>query len=558
MNNVKYFSEQNGIKKSLITDRLFYLLLIAGIMLNATGLSSEIMEPDGALYATIAKHIAQTNDWINLIGDGHDWLDKPHFPFWMAAISFKCFGVNAFAYKFIAFLFWLPGLNYIYKLGEVIFNRQVAKLATLIYIAAAHAVICNFDVRAEPYLTTLTTGSIYYFYRAQFKKWLSAIIAGSLIAACAVMTKGLFILITISGGFILYWIITKQWTQLFHVKWLIAALLILLFISPELYCLYVQFDLHPEKVLFGRTNVSGIKFFFWDSQFGRFFNTGPIKGNGDPFFFLHTILWAFLPWSILLYVAVINLFRRKNDKNKNAIIIYGCALITFLLFSLSKFQLPHYIVIVFPLFALIVADYLFTLQKGLKKVVLLQNILLLMVSVFVIMLSFFYQILHAWIISLIILLISFAALVAVKATDLRNIIIKGYCFAFILHLFLNLFFYPALLKYQGGMNAANWLKSKNYKSTVAMYKTISYSLEFYSPVKVERINDVEGLKAYIKDSLMIYTPKEQGDSLAANGFKVTSLKTFDHFPVSMLDAKFINAGTRAQEIKKMSLVKVER
>ena len=556
MNDAKYFSEQNGVKNSLITDKLFYVLLAAGIMLNATGLFSEIMEPDGALYATIAKHIAQTNDWVNLIGDGHDWLDKPHFPFWMAALSFKCFGVNAFAYKFVAFLFWLLGLSYIYRLGETVFNKQVAKLATLIYITAAHAVICNFDVRAEPYLTTLTTGSIYYFYKAQSKKWVPAIMAGSLLAACAVMTKGLFILITIGSGFILYWIITKQWRQLLHIKWLVAALLILLFILPELYCLYVQFDLHPEKIVFGRTHVSGIKFFFWDSQFGRFFNTGPIKGSGDPFFFLHTILWAFLPWSVLLYVAVVNLFRKENSKNKNGIIIYGCALVTFLLFSLSKFQLPHYVIIVFPLFALIVADYLCNLQRGLKNVILLQNILLMVVSVLIITLSVFYNISHRWIIIGFVLLIMLAMLVAVKSTDVRNVILKGYCFAFILHLYLNLFFYPELLKYQGGMNAAGWLKKENCNGPLAMYKTNSYSLEFYAPVKVDRINDVEGLKSHIKDSLIVYTPKEQVDSLTSKGFKVTVLKTFDHFSVSMLDVKFINAETRAEELKKMSLVTV--
>ena len=46
------------------------------------------------------------------------------------------------------------------------------------------------------------------------------------------------------------------------------------------------------------TSVSGIRFFFWDSQFGRFFNTGPIKGSGDPFFYFHTpVSYTHLNWS---------------------------------------------------------------------------------------------------------------------------------------------------------------------------------------------------------------------------------------------------------------------
>jgi hypothetical protein len=96
------------------------------------------------------------------------------------------------------------------------------------------------------------------------------------------------------------------------------VVLILLFITPELYSLYTQFDIHPEKVVFGRTNVSGLKFFFWDSQFGRFFNTGPIKGNGEPTFFLHTTLWPFYPgllffmWQYLIYFANGNMQANKH------------------------------------------------------------------------------------------------------------------------------------------------------------------------------------------------------------------------------------------------------
>lgn len=289
-------------------------------MLNANGLINDILEPDGALYATISKHIAISGDWLNLYGDGHDWLDKPHFPFWAAALSFKLLGITSFAYKLPAFIFWLAGIWFIFKFATKLYDTITAKVAVIIYIFSLHGILNNFDVRAEPYLTTLSFAAIYYFYKSTISgKW-SHIIFTSLMAACAIMTKGIFVLIAIGGGFVIYWIISKQWKQFINYRWWTMLLLILLFITPELYSLYMQFDLHPEKVVFGRTNVSGLKFFFWDSQFGRFFNTGPIKGHGDPSFFLHTILWAFLPWSVLLYIAVIQLIRKKE---KTLIFITG-------------------------------------------------------------------------------------------------------------------------------------------------------------------------------------------------------------------------------------------
>ena len=281
----------------------FIPLLIPAILINAGGLFIRILEPDGALYATISKTIAQTGDFINLRVEGRDWLDKPHFPFWMAALSMRLFGINSFAYKLPAVLFWALGGWYTYRLALSLYGKTTARLSVLVYVSAAQLVISNNDVRAEPYLTGLVIAAVYHFYKASRTRPGIHLLAGSFFAACAMMTKGPFVLITVGAGFVLDWIVGKQWDQFLNIRWWIALAWMAVFITPELYCLYIQFDCHPEKLVFGNQHVSGIRFFFWDSQFGRFFNSGPIKGNGDPFFFFHTLLWVFLPWSLLLYAA---------------------------------------------------------------------------------------------------------------------------------------------------------------------------------------------------------------------------------------------------------------
>ena len=279
----------------------FSVLLLLGILVNATGLFREIMEPDGALYAAIAKRMALSNDWVNLVAAGQDWLDKPHFPFWLAALSFKCFGVNAFAYKLPAFICWLIGVWYTYQLAVKMFSKEIAKIATIIYITSLHAIIANFDVRAEAFLTAFIIAGIFHIYKSMAKKWSWHLVAAAIFCAAAIMTKGIFVLITILAGFVIFWLYSRQWKQFIQPKWYLFLALTFIFILPEIYTLYQQFDLHPEKIVFEKKNVSGIYFFFWDSQFGRFFNNGPIKGSGDIFFFLHTLLWAFLPWSVIAY-----------------------------------------------------------------------------------------------------------------------------------------------------------------------------------------------------------------------------------------------------------------
>src|ERR1700733_5570240 len=107
-------------QKALFSKKTFALFMLIGIALNATCFFSNILEPDGALYATIAKHIAITNDWLNLFSNGADWLDKPHLPFWLTAISFKLFGISSFSYKLPSFICWLVGVFYCYKLSAKI------------------------------------------------------------------------------------------------------------------------------------------------------------------------------------------------------------------------------------------------------------------------------------------------------------------------------------------------------------------------------------------------------------------------------------------------------
>ena len=319
-------------------NRWFPILVIIGVLVNATGLLVPIIEPDGALYAEIAKRIALSGDWINLVVKNADWLDKPHFPFWMAAASFKIFGVNSFAYKLPAFLFWLMAIGYTYRLARMLFDLTTAQVAVLITLTAFALALSNNDVRAEPYLTGLVTGAVFHILKAsEKKKWLIDVLLASLYTGCAMMTKGPFVLMPIFGGFILWWMFNGDWKQYGRLKWWLTLGLSILFVLPELYALYFQFDLHPEKTVFGKHNISGVRFFFWDSQFGRFFNTGPIKGKGDPSFYLHTTLWAFLPWSIAFSVAIGNKIGnfRRGVRSRDFVLVLS-VLATFLLFFLVE------------------------------------------------------------------------------------------------------------------------------------------------------------------------------------------------------------------------------
>ncbi|WP_316734837.1 ArnT family glycosyltransferase [Pedobacter aquatilis] len=543
-----------------LKDTTLYKILIAVLVIvSSFALFSGVMEPDGALYASMSKNIIIFQDWFNLYGRGADWLDKPHLTFWIAAASFKLFGISAFAYKLPNFLFGLLGAWYLYKLAKDIYNKKTGLISAVIFLSALHIATSTFDVRAEIYITTFTLASIYHYYKAhQGSFW--QIIAGSFFAACAILIKGIFVLIPVFAGFIIYWLFTKQYKQLWQPKWWIAIVLIFVFITPELYSLYTQFDLHPEKVVFDRTGVSGLKFFFWDSQFGRFFNNGPIKGKGDVSFFLHTTLWAFLPWSVLFYAGIVNLFKKKNRQNlaPESIIIWASAAVTFLIFSLSKFQLPHYILIIFPQFAIITALYLQKLEtKGLKSFLVVQNVIYVLVVILLSALAYFYGFDNYVLAIAILAAIFIAAFLYFKGFKVETIVGRSVFLSIGLMIYLFVFFYPALLKYQSGSEAGVWLK-KNYPSAkpAVLNYIDAFSFDFYAPGEVKYLWNYDDLNKYknTKD-LVLYVSEVELPKLKME-FNVKVLNSFEYFHISKLTPKFLNKKTRSQVLEHFYLVKV--
>ena len=331
--------------------KVFLSLLLLEVFVNFSGITVPFFSNDPALYAAISKTMVHSNDFVNLYVYGVDWLDKPHFPFWMAAASFKIFGISEWSYRLPALLFILLGAFYTYQLAQKFYDVHVGQISVLVLLAAQHLLMSNTDVRAEPYLLALIVGSVYHFYILFQRFSFFDLVLGSLMAACAVMTKGIYALVPIGAAIVGQASFTHQFRNLFRWRWLLAGLFTAVFMMPEVYAVYVQFDKHPEKIVFGRTAVSGVKWFLWSSQFSRFVNNGPItRSRGDVFYYMHTLLWAYAPWCLLFYFVVINRIIAIIKKRKVQEYITVSAIVPMLLFfSLSKFQLNFYTNILLPL-----------------------------------------------------------------------------------------------------------------------------------------------------------------------------------------------------------------
>ena len=532
--------------------RLFGVLLALAVVVNFSGLFLTIIGIDGTLYASIAKTMALQGNFVDLFANGTDWLDKPHFPFWITALSFRAFGFSDWSYKLPAILFLMGGAGYTYLLAFRLYQSvEIARWSVLILLTALHVILSNTDVRAEPYLTALIIGAIYHFQRAWTENRFVQLLLGSLLAGCAVMTKGLFALVPIAAALGGHLAISRNWKELFHVRWVLAAILTFLFVTPELLALYSQFDLHPEKVVFGRTGVSGIWFFFWDSQFGRFFNTGPITGKGDPTFFFHTVLWSFLPWSLLLYAAMYRRVRPAPGREGSPewYTVAG-SLVTFLMFSLSGFQLPHYLNIVFPLFAIVTAAFIHNLRgvKGLRNT---QYAVIAVMFIAIGLLHGFFKpgVRNLPVSALMILgLLIFVLLPRLFRASGKEIVVgRSVLAAVLVNLYFNGFFYPKLHTYQGGTTAAIFANTR-YRGVpvVQLASRHSHALEVYLDTPPRSIPSLSYLSTMERPFLLLL--HEEDGRLPAE-----PVGSFEDFRITMLTGRFIDPATRAAQIKRYNL-----
>jgi 4-amino-4-deoxy-L-arabinose transferase-like glycosyltransferase len=533
--------------------KVFFSLLLLEVFVNFSGIAVPFFSNDPALYAAISKTMVQRNDFIDLYVYGIDWLDKPHFPFWMAAISFKVFGVSEWSYRLPALLFILVGAFYTYRLAKKLYSVDVAQIAVLVLLSAQHLLMSNTDVRAEPYLLALIVGGVYHFYNLFRRFSFLDLLLGSLMAGCAIMTKGIFALVPIGTAIVGHAIFTNHFKQLFKWRWLLAVVLTAVFVLPEVYAVYIQFDKHPEKIVFGsEKGVSGVKWFLWDSQFSRFVNNGPItRPKGDVFYYVHTLLWAYAPWCLLFYLVfakrIIAIVKRKKVQEY---VTLSAIVPMLLFFSLSKFQLNFYTNILFPFFSVLVASFIASVFSKRENVFysIAQIFYSLVFVVGAIIINFVFKPDRQWMYffgSLIVVTCILVVFVKATSNNLRWLIISGLAVLYI-NFYLNCTLYPKISSLKGENQAAAFVNEFYPNSKLGVFQNRRNGFEFYSHQPVEQI-DVDKWIAGTEQDRIFYVDDVNYPELISKKARFKVLKQFnDHNSENIL--KFIKSTEQDQSL----------
>lgn len=548
----------------LKNSKLRYYAAIAGILLiYFLNLFIDIMDVDAAQYASISREMLDTNSWLQVIHHGADYLDKPPLLFWLSAVSLKIFGINNFAYKLPSVLILLLGMYSFYRLALLFYDRKTSVAALLIVATTQAWLQITNDIRTDTILIGMLFFALWQLYEYIRKERSINLLAAAVGIAGAMMAKGPVALIIVAAAFGGDLLLKKDFRNIFRYQWLILLAIVVVLLLPMCYGLYQQFDLHPEKLVYGLQGPSGVKFFFWTQSFGRI--TGDIYWDNHTgyFYFFQTLAWDFQPWLLLLipafYVKIKRLVRSGIKSSPEYFSITG-SILTFIALSLSAYKLPHYIFPVFPFFALIIAEYLYrnfsSQPVGTLKWLGNVHLGILHLLFIVPVIAFFFLFGNPGFVLpvlLVLLLVIFWRTILRTKNKADRLLFAGVVAMLAFGLTLSTYFYPNLLKYQPEGKAGRMIsKLMIPQDQFFRYKSGSHALDFYSQ-RIVPDADSALLSSY-KPGTYIYTGEDCLKQCTDSIHKYRIVEKFDKFNVTGLKPAFLNKNTRENTLQKKYLL----
>jgi len=524
-----------------------YIIAIIILIIYILGAMTDIMDVDAGQYAAMSRQMLETGDFLQVRDRMEEYLDKPPFLFWISALSIKFFGVSSWSYKLPSILFSLLGIYSAYSLARLLYNQKTGILTALILASCQAVFLMNQDVRTDNILSSAIIFSLWQLFSFIQNSRMIHLILGFIGIGVAMLTKGPIGLMMPAFALSSYFIYSKQWKLFFKYEWLLGLVIVVLMLLPMCIGLYQQHGTH------------GLYFYFWEQSFGRITGENHWKNDTTILYFTHTFLWAFLPWSFLFvfafYERTIALFRKKISENSYEALSWGGFILTFIAFSLSRYKLPHYIFIAFPLAAILCASWITGLEakmkfitlKNLSKVQIIVSVLLF-VAASMLIYAFPPDYLFLWIVLM--CLFFWCSISSFLSGDkLRSVVFTSIYPILFVNLFINGSFYPQLYMYQA-TSVAGKMFHKNHKPGEGLYylNVAGRTLDYYGGIIAKPYQDE------VKDNAWVFTDKTGLESLKAKGLNLKNTTELKKYSVQFLSFPFLNPKTRESRLEMNYLI----
>jgi hypothetical protein len=544
------FTSKSIPNKTVI--RVIFVFVI-GVALYSyfSGLSIDVTR-DAGKYATVAKETFQNGNYINLTVHGDAYDQKPPMMFWLGAIGFSIGSLSNFWFKLPFLLLVFAGFYWAFRLGQSLYNTRVGYLTSTFLAFSVIYSLYSMDIHADTPLqafVTLALWQLFEFIKTRKNKhW----ILGFMAIGLAMLSKGPIGAAIPAFAVIGHILLKKDFRFLFDYRWFLGIIIAFIVASPALIGLMNQFG------------WAGIRFFFWENNVGRI--TGSyVQATNDPIFYVHSLMYLFLPWSLLFFVSVFYEFKFliKNKFSSNEYFTFTGIWIFFVILNSASSQLPNYVFAIVPLIAVLTAKWvdiaIENKQKLFKVYYSVQNFVVMVLWLMIFTVAFYLFPLPKfgfWIVSITGFTFILYIFIKIKDNLIRFLIPTLISFA-CLFLLLNTHVFPYMFSFQAVPKAARYF-TENAGSTDKLYnyKYGQYELFFYSEPQATQLKSVDDLKmATETKGSWIFTDPEGFKDFETLEIKPDTIIEYKHLYLNR-GGRFINPNTRDKVLQPMYLIKM--
>jgi 4-amino-4-deoxy-L-arabinose transferase-like glycosyltransferase len=138
-------------------------ILLSAVLYLFTTTDRGVIDYDEGYYASAAKGMAESGNWVTPYVNGIRFLEKPPFLYWITAASFKAFGINEFALRLptalaVIALVWIVMLT-----AQRIADQRTALIAGLSTAFSAGTYIFTRETLHDIWLVLFVALAMYAF-----------------------------------------------------------------------------------------------------------------------------------------------------------------------------------------------------------------------------------------------------------------------------------------------------------------------------------------------------------------------------------------------------------
>jgi 4-amino-4-deoxy-L-arabinose transferase-like glycosyltransferase len=345
--------------------KIVALIVVAGAVYLIGNGRTQLFDRDEPRYAQCSRQMLQSGDWV--VPRLYDKIRaaKPPGIYWCQAMAMKCLGDNAFAARLPSAVAMVLTLA---LLAVGVWREAGSRHAVWTCFIFATSLLTIYAAKVSMtdsvllLWTVVPLGSIYLLWRGR-GGW-SAVATLSVAIGFAGLVKGPFVLGVLGGTLamlLLLGIVTPPHPNRFlegrrtrarqailaGVRILIALAIVAAIVGPWLWL--VQ---HREPNFLRASTVDAMQHLEHGSE-----------GHWGPPGYHLLLIWAtFLPWSILLPLAMVVGFRNRGEPLTRFAL--AASLGPWIFVELLGTKLPHYILPAFPALAVLTADAVIRCLRG--------------------------------------------------------------------------------------------------------------------------------------------------------------------------------------------------